>query len=189
MKRLAVLLVLIAGCQLPTREEPKVEAEKPKTATLSNAQSRPIKAELNKKLDEAAKVFHAGCRDPEKASCTLDNRVCADKIEKQMKGALAKGTVIVEWEEPRETWAENYAVLNHYWLVNKDGSGTYYWLIPSPDDVKTDCGNGMYCGWHKEDLAAGTLFADAKFHLTPYGKQPIADLDHCPEPPPQPGMN
>lgn len=183
-------LLLLAGCDLPTAKQSassvSAATDAPKVAALSNAQSRPIKLELNKRLEAATRVFHAGCRDAEKASCKLSDRVCGKGAERAIVRALAKGPAIVEWEAPRTTWEENAGVLSHYWFVNKDGSGTYYYLLPSPDDVQTDCGEGKYCGWHKEELAAGTLFAKAELHLTPARGTEIADLDHCPEPPPQP---
>lgn len=157
----------------------------PRPAPTPN-RSHPIKAELNDLLDKAPTVYHTGCRDEEKASCKDSTRTCGGNVEAQMKAALGKKkTIAVEWEAPRETWAKNEGVLDHYWFVKPDGSGSYYYLLPSPDDVQTDCG-GEYCGWHKEDFAAGALFAKGKFHFTPHKGKEIADLKFCPPAPPQP---
>ena len=118
------------------------------------------------------------------------SRVCpADiaKTEPTILAGLKKGPVAIEWEEPRVTWEKNEGVDAQYWFVKPDGSGTHYWRVPAPDDITIDCGNGVYCGWHKEEVAAGTLFASNRLMLTPSGaKEPLADLAQCPEPPPQP---
>ena len=99
-------LLLLAGCDLPNASQSASSvsaiADAPKVAALSNAQSRPIKMELNKKLETATRVFHAGCQDSEKASCKLSDRVCGKGAERAIARALAKGPAIVEWEAPRE---------------------------------------------------------------------------------------
>ncbi len=174
------LAVALAACSSPST--PPAEATPKPTSTPNR--SRPIKMELNARLEKAEKVFHAGCRDDEKAACKDSTRVCVADPAKAMAKAIAKGPIVVEWEAPRETWAKNEGVLSHYWFVGTDGSGDYYYLLPSPDDVQTDCG-GKYCGWHKEEIGAAVLYTDGRFHLTPNGGTEIADLSFCPPPPPQ----
>lgn len=154
--------------------------------------SREVKKELNGLLDKQDKVYHVGCRDEEKAACRDTTRVCPSDPAKAGDVALAaakKGPVAIEWEEPRTTWEKNEGVDAQYWFTKPDGSGTHYWRVPAPDDneLAIDCGNGVYCGWHKKDHPAGTLLAGGKLLLTPRdAKEPIADLGHCTPPPPQP---
>ena len=179
----AVPALLLAGCSNPT---PSASAAVAKPKATPNV-SIPTHEELKDRLDKAATVYHAGCQDEEKSSCKDPTRTCRKGIEKVVKSALKK-EVAIEWEAPRETWDKNEGVLDHYWFVNADGSGDYYYLLPSPDDVQTDCG-GEYCGWHKETVAAGTLYSAGKLHLVPHKDKEIADLDFCPPPPKQAGFD
>lgn len=183
MKRLLAVTILLAGCQSGPAT-PAATSPTPTPKPTPNM-SRPIKQELNDRLDKASTIFHAGCRDEEKASCKDPSRTCTKGIASAMKSAVAKKEIAVEWEAPRETWAKNEGVLDHYWFVNADGSGTYYYLLPSPDDIQTDCGNGEYCGWHREAVTKAGLFSAGKFALTTHGGAPIADLDFCRPAPPQ----
>ena len=185
----AVLLVpafpvLIAGCNTSSASIP------PATPAPVVSKSREVRKELNTRLEEQDKVFHVGCRDEEKGACMDTSRVCPTDPKKAgavVTAAAKKGPVAIEWEEPRVTWEKNEGVDSQYWFVKPDGSGTHYWRVPAPDDTTIDCGNGVYCGWHKADHAAGTLVAGGALALTPRGATaPIADLGHCPEPPPQP---
>lgn len=156
------------------------------TPTPIKSMSRPIKIELDKRVEAADPLFHAGCRDEEKSACRYGDAICAKNVEARMRSAVAKKAIAVEWEEPRLTWNTIYGATNQYWFVNKDGSGTHYWLVPSPDETTKVCGE-TWCGWHKEDVEEGTLLADGKFHLKPYGAdEPISDMNFCPDPPPQP---
>jgi len=180
---LSLAALALAGCQSSTA--PAAPSPTPTPKPPPNL-SKPTRQALHEKLDDAKAVYHVGCHDEEKASCKDPTRICGGGVEGEMKSALKKGEIIVEWEAPRETWAKNEGVLDHYWMVKPDGSGTYFYLLPSPDDIQTDCGNGEYCGWHKEEFAAGTLFAGGKFHFTPHKGTEIADLKFCPPPPPQP---
>lgn len=182
---LAAAALLLAACN--TSSSAAAPSPTPKPAPTPN-RSLPLKAELNDRLEKADKVFHVGCRDAEKSACKDAGRVCAAHPEGTMKALLKKKEIAVEWEAPRETWAKNEGVLEHYWFVKPDGSGDYYYLLPSPDDVQTDCG-GEYCGWHKDSLAAGALYAGGKFHFTPHKGTEIADLQHCPPPPKQEGFD
>src|SRR6478609_3516174 len=186
MKRLVLLLALAAlpACNSNSSGSGADASPSPSPQVFNViALSRPVKAELNGKLEKAPKVFHIGCKDEEKASCKDASRVCGPQVEKEIKATLGAkkkaASVVIEWEAPRETWQKNEGVLDHYWLVNPDGSGTYFYLLPSPDDVETNCG-GEYCGWHKDEAPAGTFFKDGKLHLTPHKGKEITDLQFCP---------
>lgn len=154
------------------------------------SKSREVRKELNELLEKSDRVFHAGCRDEEKGACMDTSRVCpADgkKIASLAVTAAKKAPIAIEWEEPRVTWEKNEGVDSQYWFVKPDGSGTHYYRVAGPTDIAVDCGNGVYCGWHKVELAAGTLLANGALTLTPRdAKEALADLSACPEPPPQP---
>ena len=184
MKRLLAFTILLAGCTSSGPAATPSPSPTPIPKPTPNL-SRPIHEELKDRIEKAATVFHAGCQDPEKSSCKDSSRTCGKGIAAKIKAAATKKEAAVEWEAPRETWAKNEGVLDHYWFVKPDGSGTYYYLLPSPDDVQTDSGNGEYCGWHREEIAKGSLIAGGKVTLTPHGKPAIADLDFCPPAPPQ----
>jgi len=154
------------------------------------SKSREVRKELNELLEKSDKVFHAGCRDEEKGACMDTSRVCpadAKKIGALAIAAAKKAVVAIEWEEPRVTWEKNEGVDSQYWFVKPDGSGTHYYRVAGPTDIAIDCGNGVYCGWHKVEHAAGTLLANGALSLTPRdSKEAIADLAACPKPPDQP---
>ena len=182
-----VSLLASAGCNSAATQE---DATPTPQKVVSH--SREVRKDLNERLENENRVFHAGCRDDEKAACMDTTRVCPDdpgRVEGMILATLKKRkkAVAIEWEEPRVTWEKNEGVDAQYWFVNPDGSGTHFWRVPGPDDLTIDCGNGVYCGWHKADHAAGSLLVDGKLSLVPRdAKEPIADLAHCPEPPPQP---
>ena len=177
----ALAVSLLAGCNAGPAKPVATPTPPPPVS-----HTKEVRTEMRSRLADTKVIWHAGCRDPEKSSCADPTRICGTGAAKRIAAAAKKENVVIEWEAPRLTWAKNEGVLNHYWFVKPDGSGDYFFLIPSPDDIQTDCGNGKYCGWHKETFAAGTLLASGKLHLKPHdGKEEIADLDFCPEPPPQ----
>ena len=154
------------------------------------SKSREVRKELNERLEASDKVYHAGCRDEEKGACMDTSRVCPADVKKTaaiVTAAAKKAPIAIEWEEPRATWEKNEGVDAQYWFTKPDGSGSHYYRIAGPTDIAVDCGNGLYCGWHKAEHPAGTLLAANGLTLTPRdAKEAIADLSACPEPPPQP---
>lgn len=179
-------LAFLGGC---TSGSSNTAAPTP-TAVPIVSKSREVRKELNERLEGSNKVYHAGCRDEEKGACMDTSRVCPSNVSKTgaiVTAAAKKGAIAIEWEEPRLTWEKNEGVDAQYWFTKPDGSGTHYWRVPGPTDIAIDCGNGVYCGWHKKDHPAGTLLAGGALTLTPRdATEPIADLSACPEPPPQP---
>ena len=185
----AVSLVSLASAGCSNSNATNAAAATP-TGTPMVSKSREVRKELNELLEKSDKVYHVGCKDEEKGACMDASRVCftdAKKVGPTVLAAAKKAPIAIEWEEPRVTWEKNEGVDAQYWFTKPDGSGTHYWRIAGPTDIAIDCGNGLYCGWHKTELPAGTLIASAGLQLTPRdAKEPIADLAACPEPPPQP---
>lgn len=180
----ALFLLSLAGCSNSSASN----ATPTPAPVVSH--SREVRKELNELLEKSDKVFHAGCRDEEKGACMDTSRVCpADgkKIASLAVSAAKKSAIAIEWEEPRVTWEKNEGVDSQYWFVKPDGSGTHYYRVAGPTDIAVDCGNGVYCGWHKAELGAGTLLANNALTLTPRdAKEALADLASCPPPPEQP---
>lgn len=188
MRRFGLVLVLLVPCLAGCSSGATADATPTPIPVVSH--SREVRKELNELLEKSNKVFHAGCRDEEKGACMDTSRVCpADRkaIGGLAAAAAKKAPVVIEWEEARVTWEKNEGVDSQYWFVKPDGSGLHYYRVAGPTDIAIDCGNGVYCGWHKTEVAAGTLLANNTLTLTPRdAKEPLADISACPEPPPQP---
>jgi hypothetical protein len=130
-------------------------------------------ADLERRLEEASQVFHAGC--DQIGACADPARVCGPDLETAIADAGASALAI-EWE------AEDtiVGIRTYYWFIEADGSGAFFHEART-DIAGSDCGS--WCGWHREDYGSGELRDDAgDLHLAPgapSNETEISDLDEC----------